>query len=485
MTPAPGRRLGLAARAALAMTAVAAVAVLLAGLVSLQLVRGAAEAQTLTALKRQAEVVSTLPNPQLQRSRFLRLVRGQRITVGTVQANGELTGPGTTALRPDDLAALRAGRAVSGVRSSAGRRVLMAGQPYDAGGALVLVQPATVARGVVDDVLRRTLLALLIGLVGAAAAGALLARRLASPLQRAAAAAHQMATGARDVRLAPEGPAEVAEVTVALNSLAGALATSEGRQREFLLSVSHELRTPLTAVKGYAEALADGVVPAADVSATGRIMLAESFRLERLVSDLLDLARLGAQDFRVDPVLVDLVELVREAGRVWAARCSREGVELRVEAPGEPLVTVTDGTRLRQIIDGLAENALRVTPVGAVIVLAVHRDSAGAVLQVRDGGPGLTPDDLTVAFERSALYDRYRGVRRVGTGLGLALVAGLAARLGGTASAGSAPEGGAAFTIRLPLDAGGSPPTTPRPAPVAGPPSSAVTPAGGTRATAG
>ena len=73
------------------------------------------------------------------------------------------------------------------------------------------------------------------------------------------------------------------------------------------------------------------------------------------------------------------------------------------------------------------------------------------MLQVRDGGPGLTAEDCAVAFEPSALHDRYRGTRRVGTGIGLALVGGLAARLGGTAEAGRAPEGGAAFTIRLPL----------------------------------
>jgi two-component system OmpR family sensor kinase len=464
MTGAPGRRgAGLAARLALAMTAVAAVAVLLAGLISLQLVRGAAEAQSLSALRRQAEVVTTLiekqagPASPLQRSRFLRLIRLQRVTVGTVSRAGSPDGPATAALRPGDLAGLRAGRVVSGVRSSGGRRVLLAGQPFESGGALVLVQPATVARGVLNDVRRRTLLALLVGLVGAAVAGALLARRLASPLQRAAAAAHQMAGGARDVRLVPEGPTEVAEVAVALNTLVGALSTSEGREREFLLSVSHELRTPLTAVKGYAEALADGVVAPAEVPATGRIMLAEAGRLERLVSDLLDLARLGAQDFRVDPARIDLAELVRDAGRVWVSRCSREGVELRVEAPADPLVAVTDGARLRQILDGLAENALRVTPAGSVVVLALRRDGAEALLQVRDGGPGLTPEDLEVAFERSALYDRYRGVRRVGTGLGLALVAGLAGRLGGSASAGSAPEGGAAFTIRLPLELAATP----------------------------
>jgi len=77
--------------------------------------------------------------------------------------------------------------------------------------------------------------------------------------------------------------------------------------------------------------------------------------------------------------------------------------------------------------------------------------AGGVLIEVRDGGPGLTDDDLAVAFQRAALYERYRGVRRVGTGFGLALVHGLASRLGGTATAGRAPEGGARFSVLLPL----------------------------------
>jgi two-component system sensor histidine kinase BaeS len=253
------------------------------------------------------------------------------------------------------------------------------------------------------------------------------------------------------VRLEPSGPTEVAEVAEALNRLGAALADSEDRQRGFLLSVSHELRTPLTAVRGYAEALADGVVPEEQIAAVGATMVGEADRLERLVSDLLDLARLGAQDFRLDLAPVDLAALQEEAVAVWRDRCARVGVELRAESPAEPLLATTDRTRVRQILDGLAENALRVTPAGAPIVLALRREGEQAVLEVRDGGPGLTDDDLAVAFERSALHDRYRGVRRVGTGIGLALVAGLAGRLGGRAEAGHAPEGGARFAVRLPL----------------------------------
>jgi len=136
---------------------------------------------------------------------------------------------------------------------------------------------------------------------------------------------------------------------------------------------------------------------------------------------------------------------------VWSDRCLKEGVEFSLEAPDWPVVVDTDPTRVRQIIDGLAENALRVTPGGRPIVFFVGASASEAILQVRDGGPGLTEDDCRVAFDRSALYDRYRGVRRVGTGVGLALVAGLTARLGGRAVAGRSPEGGACFTITLPL----------------------------------
>jgi two-component system sensor histidine kinase BaeS len=259
-----------------------------------------------------------------------------------------------------------------------------------------------------------------------------------------------MAEGSRDVTLKPEGPVEIADIAESLNRLNAALVVSEGRQREFLLSVSHELRTPLTAVKGYAEALSDGVIPTDDVPRTGAIVAGEAARLDRLVSDLLDLARLGAVDFHVSPVEVDLVELGEDAGAVWLDRAMPEGVRLVLDLPVDPVIVRTDPIRVRQIIDNLAENALRVSPRQSVVVLAVRREGAWGVVEVRDSGPGLTSDDVLVAFEPGVLHERYRGVRPVGTGLGLALVGKLAQGLGGFAEAGQAAEGGARFTVRIP-----------------------------------
>ncbi|TDB91571.1 HAMP domain-containing histidine kinase, partial [Micromonospora fluostatini] len=297
-------------------------------------------------------------------------------------------------------------------------------------------------------------LPLLAGLAAGVAAGLLLARRLARPIRDAATAANRLRAGDRGVRLPVEPPDEVADLAYALNGLAAALATSEGRQREFLLSVSHELRTPLTAIRGYAEALADGVIDPAGAPATGRTIRAEAEHLDRLVRDLLALARLEAVDFPLDPVPVDLARLVGDIGRNWADRYAAVGVPLRVEVPAREVPAYTDPGRIRQVVDGLLENALRVVPPGAPVVVAVRPagpdPAGGGIVEVRDGGPGLTDDDLTVAFERGALHQRYRGVRKVGSGLGLALAAGLVRRLGGDLTAGHAPEGGAAFTVHLP-----------------------------------
>ena len=285
--------------------------------------------------------------------------------------------------------------------------------------------------------------------------GLIVAWRLARPLKRTAAAAHALNSGRRDVVIPPEGPVEVREVSDALNRLAAGLAQSEARQRQFLMSVSHDLRTPLTAINGYAESLADGVVTPDQTARVGAIMLSESHRLSRLVGDLLDLARLDAQEFRVDLAVIDVGGVIDSAADVWSGRCAAEGVRFVVERPVGPLIAWADASRLRQVLDGLLENALRVTPSGSPIVLAGRMEQPAAsphlVVEVRDGGPGLTDDDLAIAFDRSALYERYRGVRSVGTGLGLTIVHGLVERIGGTIEAGHAAEGGARFTVRLPL----------------------------------
>lgn len=448
------RRSGLAARITLLGVLVALVTGVLAGALAVGLIRNAGIAPARQSLARLADAVANALPAAQEQMRLRRTLLAVDVSFGRIDPSGTIQTAAPlvhSALDADQVATVREGDPVSATRTIEGTTVLVEARPTPDGGGIVLVQRHGDATAGDQRAISRTVLAILVGVVVAALVGALVARRMARPLRRTAEAARALASGRRDVMVAPDGPAEVAEVADAVNALSAALTHSEGRQREFLLSVSHDLRTPLTAIAGYAESLAGGVLPPEQAPAAAAVIQAEAARLNRLVSDLLDLARLDALDFRVDLVDTDLASVLTAAADVWRRRCEQAGVPFTVEIETAPLMVRTDPARVRQLLDGLLENALRVTPEGAQIVLATRREGADAVLEVRDGGPGLHEQDLAVAFDRGELYRRYRGVRQVGTGLGLAIVAGLSARLGGSVAAGHAQEGGARFTVRLPL----------------------------------
>ena len=442
-------RLGrtLTSRAVVVGCLVAVISVLVTALVAVPLAARAVEAQTRESLAAEATVVAAAlratPRPAADR-RVIAALRERDIELFVLR-RGAADQAGLPQLVVERVAA---GQDFSGRRVVRGVPSLVEGRALNNGNGVVLTHP--VATGFWREVGRNLWLALLAGLAAGVLAGALLGRRLARPIRNAATAAARLRGGDRRVRVPVEQPEEAAELAVALNGLAEALSTSEGRQRDFLLSVSHELRTPLTTIRGYAEALSDGIIDADGVSRTGRTVLAEAERLDRLVTDLLALARLDAVDFPLTPLPVDLAAMVSDTEQTWRPRCAAAGVALRVELPGYPVGAHTDPGRTRQILDGLLENALRAVPAGAPIVLAARLEPSAAVLEVRDGGPGFTDEDLAIVFERGALRQRYEGVRKGGSGLGLALVHGLVRRLGGRIEAGHAHEGGARFTIWLP-----------------------------------
>ncbi len=463
MQPARSRPgMGITMRMALLGVAVAVVVALVAGIAAFPLVRDSAESRARADLARLAELTA---------STVTKDVNGQFVVPprvgGVLQAEGvsayvvfrrvEEPPPGTT---QRDIDLVTTGRSVSGTGSTDEGDALVEGRPIERkplgrGTGVLLVQPVSIAIGPALAVLWRVAAALALGIAVAVVVAVVVSQRMARSLREAATAADRLGRGERDVTVDPAGPVEVAQIADAINRLSRALAESEGRQRQFLLSVSHELRTPLTAVMGYAQAISDGLVDSADLPRTGTVMVTEAQRLDRLVSDLLDLARLQAVDFTFDLVEVDVGEIVMQAFEVWRDRCQRVGVDLQVsglddDAPEGAFTARVDPLRLRQIIDNLTENALRVTPDGGRIVFAVSRSPESLTLEVRDTGPGLTEADIAVAFAPGALHERYHGVRPVGTGVGLALVARLARGLGGVAEAGVAADGGARFTVVLP-----------------------------------
>ena len=281
-----------------------------------------------------------------------------------------------------------------------------------------------------------------IGCLLAAAVAAMLARSIARPVLRVARASRRLADGHQPEALPLAGPTELRGLAESFNTMAGQLMRARDAERSFLLSVSHELKTPLTAIRGYSEALDEGVLtPQRAV----KVIRKEAARLERLIADILNLARLDQQRFDIHPDTVDLAEIARESATRHAA-CARDlGVRIKVEE-GKSAAARADPDRLLQVVSNLVENALRCTPPGGTITLA----AAGNELTVTDTGPGISPDEIPRAFDRFFLYRRHNGDRPVGTGLGLAIVRELVQAMGGQARV-AASSTGTEFTICLPL----------------------------------
>jgi two-component system sensor histidine kinase BaeS len=277
------------------------------------------------------------------------------------------------------------------------------------------------------------LVAALIALGAAALVAAAVARRLSRPIAAMETTARQIAAGDLHARVdtAHLSDDELGSLGRTINSMASDLDEARGHERAFLLSVSHDLRTPLTSIRGYAEAIADGTVegPDARIRAAG-VIASESRRLERLVADLLDLARLDAHQFSLHPGPVDARAVVAEAVEAFAPAARDVGVTLTLGGDDQPVAATADAQRLAQIVANLVENALKYA--STTVTVGCTLDGDDVVVTVDDDGPGIPPADLARVFER--LYtSRPAAGRPFGTGIGLAIVRELALAMGGDA----------------------------------------------------
>jgi two-component system, OmpR family, sensor kinase len=355
----------------------------------------------------------------------------------------EVSLDGSSSLLPPERAALvRRGVRLDGTLSEEGTRYLYAARLVN-GKGFVLLRPASSTTSAWRPHIEGLVAAAAVTAALAALIAFLLARAIARPVRRVAEATRGLASSTTAPPLVPvEGARELAVLAESFNEVAVALARAREAEQAFLLSVSHELKTPLTAIRGYAEGLGEGALPADEAAAT---IVIESRRLERLVGDLLDLARMRKAEFSVRREPIDLGAIAQEALRRYESQAREFGVTL--EAEGAAAAPATgDADRTLQIVSNLVENALRLTPAGGSVRIV----TAPGSIRVEDTGPGLQPEELGQAFERFYLYSRYGRERPVGTGLGLAIVKELAEGMGGSVAAESTPGERTAFTVRLP-----------------------------------
>ena len=338
------------------------------------------------------------------------------------------------------LAAIPPGGDVQGTVTVAGRSIRYVARTT-AQGRIVLTRAASLAFAEWRPFLQSLVLAGFGGALLAAVCSYLLARRLTRPIGELSRPPSGWPPASAGSRCRSTGATSWPTSRAPSTRMSGELARAREAQRSFLESVSHELKTPLTSIRGYAEAVGEGAVQPAEGSA---VISAEADRLERLVRDLLDLARFDRAEFSVATGGSISARSLRGAVQRHLPRARELSVSLSAVAE-DGARALGDEDRLLQATSNLIENALRLTPAGGAVAVRAARGR----LTVTDTGPGLAQEDLPRAFERFYLHERYRSERAVGSGLGLAIVGELARAMGATVSAANAPGGGAQFELAL------------------------------------
>ena len=311
-------------------------------------------------------------------------------------------------------------------------------------GAIIIAKKAAQTSALVTALLQRIALAGIGGLLVAGALAFYVSRRLVRPVLALSNAADRVAGGDYDVPVPGNAAGEIGRLAERFGEMTERLKLAEVRERNFLMSVSHELRTPLTAIRGHVSALSEGLLKSPEQrSRSFETLEAEVNRLERLVGDILDLARLDAHRFTVLHEEVGMERLVERAFATFAEEARGRGIEYELSLKARPVI-VSDGDRVLQIVGNLLSNAFRATPDGGRITLELARQGESVSVSVEDTGRGIA------TAEREQLFRPFYSRGNHGTGLGLTIARELSHALGGEIQLESELGRGSRFELLLP-----------------------------------
>lgn len=303
------------------------------------------------------------------------------------------------------------------------------------------------------------LLTLLLGfaLTPGIAVATLLSGRIEATIGSLSSGAARMAAGDLTTRVYADSVAELRSLANSFNDMAVQLevaaaerAEIERARRDLIIAVSHDLRTPLASLRALSEALRDGVVEdSAGIQRYLGLMVGETERLDQLITDLFELARLESGALRLDLAPSPVQDLVSEVLERMSAQAGRKGLRLIGAVSGEPPPLLIDSQQVTRVLLNLVQNAIRHTPADGSVTIGARAAGATIVLEVRDTGEGIADEDLPRVFERFYRGDPAR-TREAGAGLGLALARGIVEAHGGNIRVASTPGDGSCFTVTLP-----------------------------------
>ncbi len=303
----------------------------------------------------------------------------------------------------------------------------------------------------VEAVHRYLLWAFLGAVVLAATLSYVMLRKVLAPLVRMTGISRDIAAGDFSVRVPVDSRDEVGQLASAFNRMAADLDQLEKLRRKLMIDVAHELRTPLTNIRGYLEAIDDGVLPPSPETIT--LLHGETMRLASLVEDVLQLAKADAARGRLRIEPIDLRRAIETAVETFRPGFGRKEIAVQVTAP-EACTVAADRNAMARILRNLTDNAVQYTPPGASVAIELLAADGQVVIQYSNPAGELLPEDLPFLFERFYRGEKSRSREHGGAGIGLALVAELVKAHGGTVGA-TLTDGRISIRITLPnLSAG-------------------------------
>jgi signal transduction histidine kinase len=282
--------------------------------------------------------------------------------------------------------------------------------------------------------------------------GFFFSRQLSSPLKQMSQAARRIASGQFSERLAIRSQDEFGQLAKSFNGMVDALSRLEEIRRDFVSNVSHELRTPLTSIKGFVEGILDGTIPEDRQQNYLRIVRDEANRMNRMVSDLLDLTKMEAGGANLVPIVFDVCELVRICVISQQQALIDKNLEFEAEFQHERMFIRADRDAVQRVLLNLMQNAIKFTPDAGTIRGAIRTVRDKTEISISDTGIGISADELPFVFDRFYKTDKSRSSDRSGVGIGLAIVRSIMLAHHEEIRVVSTPNEGTTFTFTMPTE---------------------------------
>ncbi len=302
------------------------------------------------------------------------------------------------------------------------------------------------------DILKTFLLAAIAAFMVSFCAVWLFSYKLVQPLRNMASAARSFGTGNFSVRVPVTSHDEIGQLAVAFNNMADSLASVENVRRSFIANVSHELKTPMTTIAGFIDGILDGTIPPEKQKHYLGIVSQEVKRLSRLVKTMLDLSRIDNGELRLHTSRFDITNTVLITLLSFEKRIEEKKIEIRGLEDSESLFINGDPDMLHQVVYNLIDNAIKFTNVSGYIEIKIRNESDRTIISIKNSGPGISPEELPLIFDRFYKTDKSRSQDKNGMGLGLYIVKTIIRLHGGNIKASSIQNEYCEFEFWIPKD---------------------------------